>query len=217
VFRNHVGQFECRLCLTVHRTLPDYVAHTQGRKHQEGLRRRAAEERAKAGVEGLGPAAEVAGGAAAASARRRKRITIGKPGYVVTKERDPRTGQLAVLFELSFPEIDAGTQPRHRFVSAYEQRTETPDPAFQYLVFAADPYETVAFKLSSLAVDRGDDKVFSHWDAARKVFTLQVFFRSREEMRAESKRRQEAAAASVAAHSHAHAPRAIGRDGRAIE
>jgi splicing factor 3A subunit 2 len=120
---------------------------------------------------------------------------------------------LALLFELSFPEIDSGTQPRHRFVSAYEQRSEPPDSAFQYLVFAADPYETVAFKLPSLAVDRGEGKLFSHWDPARKLFTLQVFFKSREDMRDESLRRQQAAAAAVARA----APRRIGRDGRAME
>ena len=30
-FRNHVGSFECRLCLTVHQNDGSYLAHTQGK------------------------------------------------------------------------------------------------------------------------------------------------------------------------------------------
>jgi splicing factor 3A subunit 2 len=29
VVRNNLGQFVCKLCVTVHRTLPSYIAHTQ--------------------------------------------------------------------------------------------------------------------------------------------------------------------------------------------
>jgi hypothetical protein len=36
-FKNHVGSFECRLCLTVHQNDGSYLAHTQGRKHQTNL------------------------------------------------------------------------------------------------------------------------------------------------------------------------------------
>ncbi|KAL8743632.1 MAG: hypothetical protein Q9184_008090, partial [Pyrenodesmia sp. 2 TL-2023] len=43
-FKNHVGSFECRLCLTVHQNDGSYLAHTQGRKHQTNLARRAARE-----------------------------------------------------------------------------------------------------------------------------------------------------------------------------
>ena len=33
-------------------------------------------------------------------------------------------------------------------VSAYEQKVEPPDRKWQYLLFAAEPYETIAFKVS---------------------------------------------------------------------
>ncbi|KTF80886.1 hypothetical protein cypCar_00047369 [Cyprinus carpio] len=32
-------------------------------------------------------------------------------------------------------------------MSAYEQRIEPPDRRWQYLLFAAEPYETIAFKV----------------------------------------------------------------------
>ena len=42
-----------------------------------------------------------------------------------------------------------GVRPRHRFMSAYEQRMEPPDRQWQYLLFAAEPYETIAFKVNA--------------------------------------------------------------------
>ena len=40
--------------------------------------------------------------------------------------------------------------PRHRFMAAYEQKVEPPDRKWQYLLFAAEPYETIAFKVSTV-------------------------------------------------------------------
>ena len=49
--------------------------------------------------------------------------------------------------QIDYPEIADGIRPRHRFMSAYEQRMEPPDRQWQYLLFAAEPYETIAFKV----------------------------------------------------------------------
>ena len=50
-------------------------------------------------------------------------------------------------YQIDYPEIADGVTPRHRFMSAYEQRVEPPDRQWQYLLFAAEPYETIAFKV----------------------------------------------------------------------
>ena len=50
--------------------------------------------------------------------------------------------------KVDYPEIAEGIQPRHRFMSAYEQKMEPPDRKWQYLLFAAEPYETIAFKVN---------------------------------------------------------------------
>jgi splicing factor 3A subunit 2 len=42
--RNHLGTFECKLCLTLHPNEGNYLAHTQGKRHQTNLARRAAKE-----------------------------------------------------------------------------------------------------------------------------------------------------------------------------
>lgn len=44
LLRNHLNQLECRLCLTIHPTEGSYLAHTQARRHQENLAKRAARE-----------------------------------------------------------------------------------------------------------------------------------------------------------------------------
>ena len=46
--RNHLGSYECKLCLTLHNNEGSYLAHTQGKKHQANLARRAAKEKSEA-------------------------------------------------------------------------------------------------------------------------------------------------------------------------
>ncbi|CAI2175102.1 2031_t:CDS:2 [Funneliformis geosporum] len=100
------------------------------------------------------------------------------PGYKVTKVRDPITRQLGLFFQIQYPEIGLDVIPRHRFMSAYEQRIEPPNKAHQYLLFAAEPYETISFKVQSKEVDKGEGKFFTHWDPDSKQFSLQFFFKN---------------------------------------
>lgn len=60
-------------------------------------------------------------------------IKIGRPGYKVTKARDLTTNQRSLLFEVDYPEAEDGAQPRHRFMSAYEQKVEAPDKNYQVI------------------------------------------------------------------------------------
>ncbi len=34
IMRNNLGTYECKLCLTLHNNEGNYLAHTQGKKHQ---------------------------------------------------------------------------------------------------------------------------------------------------------------------------------------
>ena len=47
-------------------------------------------------------------------------------------------------------------------MSAFEQRKEAQDRRFQFLLFAADPYEVISFKIPNTEVDRSE-RLFSHW------------------------------------------------------
>lgn len=60
---------------------------------------------------------------------------------------DTELGQQSPQFKLSTLASE-GVGPRHRFMSAYEQKIEPLDRRCQYVMFAAKPYETIAFKVS---------------------------------------------------------------------
>ncbi|KAM3071337.1 CWF complex protein sap62 [Clarireedia jacksonii] len=166
-FKNHVGSFECRLCLTVHQNDGSYLAHTQGRKHQTNLARRAAREQ-KEGRAGTDPITGLPVGMVGAQVSVRKNmVKIGRPGYKITKTRDPVTRQQGLLFQLQYPEIAMDVQPRIRFMSAYEQKVEEPDKDFQYMLVAAEPYETY----------------WTWWDSDLKEFWVQIMFKTEREER----------------------------------
>lgn len=218
-FRNHVGTFECRLCLTEHPNDGSYLSHTQGKRHQTNLARRAAREQARDAAAsggnrtGLGGAAggidpatglpiTLPGGMtlAQAQAARKNMIKIGRPGYKITKIRDPVTRQQGLLFQLQYPDIapvQAGTglptaaggapnksnAPKWMVMNAFTQRVEEPDKNFQYLLVAADPYETVGFKIPARELDKREGKQFSFWDPDAREFWIQVMFVTEREER----------------------------------
>lgn len=174
--KNHLGSYECKLCLTLHNNEGNYLAHTQGKRHQTNLARRAAKEAADAASSASAAAFAAAKAKAAAAAARPRALRIGLPGYKVTKQRDPDSGARMLVFQVFYPEIAANVQPRHRFMSAFEQKIEAPDKRFQYLLFAAEPYETVAFKIPNADVDKREGKFFSNWDKRGQTLTLQLTF-----------------------------------------
>ena len=115
---------------------------------------------------------------------RKNVVKIGRPGYQITKTRDPITRQQGLLFQLQYPEIAQNVTPRVRFMSAYEQKVEDPpDKNFQYMLVAAEPYETCAFKLQAREVDRREDKYWTWFDQDTKEFFVQITFKTEREER----------------------------------
>lgn len=168
--RNHLGTYECKLCLTLHNNEGSYLAHTQGKKHQSNLARRAAKDAKDAQIQpSLLNKSKV---------DVRRFVKIGRPGYRVTKQLDPENKQQSLLFQIDYPEISANVQPKHRFMSAYEQKLEPPDRRWQYVLFAAEPYETIAFKVPSREVDKTEGKFWTLWNPDSKQFFLQFGFRT---------------------------------------
>lgn len=169
--RNHLGTYECKLCLTLHTTEGSYLAHTQAKKHKMGLLRRAKEEellrKQQMPVERTNVQTY------------QKKVKIGRPGYGVTKGLDTATGAKCLTFEISYPDISPGIVPRYRFMSAYEQRIESPNPAFQYLLFAAEPYETIAFKIPNETIDKREGRFVTNFRDGK--FNLTLFFVVKEE------------------------------------
>lgn len=191
ILRNHLGSLECRLCLTLHTNEGSYLAHTQGKKHQTNLARRAARD-AKDSQLMIAPAQS--------NVQRKIFLKIGRPGYRVTKVRDRDTGKEGMMVQVHLPQIKAGVMPRRRFMSAWEQKREPPNKAYQYLIVrphsfvpddftfnsyilkvAAEPYETIAFRIPAREIeDETDDAGYwnwSHWDPDTKQYSFQFMFR----------------------------------------
>ncbi|EPS62786.1 hypothetical protein M569_12003, partial [Genlisea aurea] len=166
--RNHLGSYECKLCLTLHNNEGNYLAHTQGKRHQTNLAKRAAREAKEAPAQPQPHKRNVS---------LKKIVKIGRPGYRVTKQFDPDTKQRSLLFQIEYPEIEDNAKPRHRFMSSFEQRIQPFDKLYQYLLFAAEPYEIIAFKVPSAEIDKSTPKFFSYWDPDSKMFTLQLYFK----------------------------------------
>lgn len=76
-------------------------------------------------------------------------------------EQTPGCGADAAVHvpQIDYPEIAEGIMPRHRFMSAYEQRIEPPDRRWQYLLMAAEPYETIAFKVVTPRTGEGAARI----------------------------------------------------------
>lgn len=133
----------------------------------------------------------------ASSVQRKVFLKIGRPGYRVTKVRDVETGKEGMMVQVHLPQIKPGVVPRRRFMSAWEQKREPPNKAYQYLIVracltqvcqhislqqvAAEPYETIAFRIPAREIeDEADDAGYwnwSHWDLDTKTYSFQFTFR----------------------------------------
>lgn len=168
LFKNQYGLYECRLCCTHHRTEASYIAHTYGKAHQRNLeRRRVVLARKEAMIGGARVGAQPKPDKVTT-----KKPTIGNPSYTIYKEKNP-SGSLKILFELTYDQIRKNTSPKYRFMSAYEQTIETPpDPNFQFILFAAQPYNTVAFKIPNYPVI--ENEIIEEWKPREHLYTFQV-------------------------------------------
>lgn len=171
LMKNHLGTFECKLCLTLHTNEGSYLAHTQAKKHQVNLARRAQRE-----------ASAALGGVSVAPRKyEAPRYTkIGRPGYKVSKVRDPTTMERGFVFEIDYPRVSDGCRGHYRIMSAYEQRVEPADNAYQYFLIAAQPYDTICFKIPNMEVNRAPDRIYESWDPTTKKYKIQVFLKDRE-------------------------------------
>ena len=128
ILRNHLGSLECRLCLTLHTNEGSYLAHTQGKKHQTNLARRAARDMKDTSLAVAPPPTAV---------QRKVFLKIGRPGYRVTKVRDRGANAEGMLVQVHLPQIKADVIPRKRFMSCWEQKKEPVNRLYQYLIVRA--------------------------------------------------------------------------------
>jgi hypothetical protein len=86
--RNHLGSYECRLCLTLHNNEGNYLAHTQGKRHQQNLAKRAAREAQEAPAQPQPNQRKITA--------IKRTVKIGRPGYVSSPSLPRRHRRLHV-------------------------------------------------------------------------------------------------------------------------
>lgn len=191
--KNHLGSYECKLCLTLHLSEGNYLAHTQGRRHQTNLARRNAKLNKNINNKQQNDTQQQRQQRQHASTIQR----IGRPGYKLIKQYDRLTQQRSLVWQIDYTHIIDNIQPRNRFMSAVEHNTyvqqqhnnnkiyntqqQLLDNNYQYIIFAADPYDNISFAIPNDAIDRASNKLFTHWNNDTKIFTLQLYFKNNQD------------------------------------
>jgi splicing factor 3A subunit 2 len=192
-YRNHMGIYECKLCLTIHNNEGSYLAHTQSKKHQTNLNKRKVIEakhnlliqeiknEQKEKMENL----------------KIKYIKIGRPAYRIMKEKDFMSHKRKIKFEIDYPLIKENISPQFRIMSELEVNTQKNgnnenddinnnineeeknkiENRYHYVVFAAEPYENIAVKIPNMPLDYNTEKHFSFWDEGKKIFYLTLNYK----------------------------------------
>ena len=198
-YKNHMGIYECKLCLTNHNNEGSYLAHTQSKKHQTNLNKRKMIEakhnlfmqemknEQKQKQEDL----------------KIKYVKIGRPAYRIGKEKDFMSHKRKIKFEIEYPLIKSDIKPQFRIMSELEVNTqknkgeggvdnninnndginideekeEKKENKYHYVVFSAEPYENIAVKIPNMPLDYNPEKHFSFWDDSKKIFYLTLNYK----------------------------------------
>jgi splicing factor 3A subunit 2 len=204
--KNHLGQIECKLCYSRHVSEANYISHAQSRKHQVNMAQRAK----RLGQRDQRQNVNANANANQRFARARNQLRMGQvrqrkaakhaglPAYKLTKSVDDALGWRRLCFEVSYPHVGANVQPRHRFMSAFEQRVDVQkDARYQYLVLAAEPYQNIAFKIPSDPIVRdreSPEALCTYWNPVERVFTLRLTYGNGGEASAKAKGQDDVAA-----------------------
>ncbi|OII76381.1 hypothetical protein cand_027040 [Cryptosporidium andersoni] len=170
--KNHLGQIECRLCLTIHTNEASYLSHTQARRHQTNLIYRAAKEKS-------GKSSKLTSDQIDLSNKKPKTPRIGIPKYQVSKHWDSKNNQKCIYAKFFFPDIKEKYKPYFRIMSCWEQKKELPDTKYQYLLIAAEPYNVVAIKIPNYEIERKNNKLMTFWDNKQMIYHIQIFFQEK--------------------------------------
>jgi splicing factor 3A subunit 2 len=195
--KNHMGRIVCKLCTTEHRDEANFLTHIDARRHTlnlekiakakeiyererdatQRLRQMSAHDSHAAAMAGLSGGAGITATSGLASSS--KLPTVGRP-VVKGPLFEQQNGVCKVFFEVHYPlaSSDGLSRPMHKWMSAREQSVETLDDSVIYLVFACNPYDSIAYTfpanaaISEFASVKSADVYHCDWDPVGKTYTL---------------------------------------------
>ena len=183
-YRNHMGIYECKLCLTIHNNEGSYLAHTQSKKHQTNLnKRKVIEAKHNLFMEEIKNEQKEK-----MDNIKLKYIKIGRPAYRIMKEKDFMSHKRKIKFEIDYPLIKENLTPQFRIMSELEVNTQKNgineedmnneeeknkyENKYHYVIFSAEPYENIGVRIPNMPLDYNAEKHFSYWDDGKKIFYL---------------------------------------------
>ncbi|KNC24444.1 hypothetical protein FF38_09208 [Lucilia cuprina] len=115
IYRHPNGNVECKLCLTYHTDLNNFLTHAQGKRHRSIAKK------------------EVNKSVEYTNSSFLKYKKIGIPQYNVTKIRDSETSQLGLRIELHLKEesLENYPDPQFKILGSYEQSIEPVNTKYQ--------------------------------------------------------------------------------------
>ena len=105
---------------------------------------------------------------------------IGKPGYSVMKRIDEINGKKSIVITVDLSEIKKGIIPLFKVMSSFEQQKEEPDERYLYVIIAAEPYQSIAFKIPNEEIERNEENGkfgSDHWDFVTKTYTVTIVYK----------------------------------------
>ena len=193
-YKNHMGIYECKLCLTIHNNEGSYLAHTQSKKHQTNLnKRKIIEAKHNLFMEEIKNEQKQT-----EEELKIKYVKIGRPAYRIAKEKDYMSHKRKIKFEIEYPLIKNDISPQFRIMSELEVNTQRnkgknieentknndndneekkEENKYHYVVFSAEPYENIAVKIPNMPLDYNIEKHFSYWDDSKKIFYLTLNYK----------------------------------------
>ncbi|KAH3683456.1 hypothetical protein WICPIJ_005575 [Wickerhamomyces pijperi] len=151
IHKNHLGQFECKLCLTLHNTKESFLNHSQAAA--EGVNQNLIESYTKIGL----PSYKI----------QKLRNEDGDLGLFITVNYPKSTTSASPFFRFmsSFE------------VNSMKPQAQSTDDC-QYLILHCKPYDNISIKLPNQEILK-DSNFWDHWDNDIKEFYIQFFFKSK--------------------------------------
>ncbi|KAH3669141.1 hypothetical protein WICMUC_005052 [Wickerhamomyces mucosus] len=182
LMKNHLGQFECKLCLTLHNNKESYLNHINGKKHTMNLRKRSIldkrqqqqqQQQSQQQQQQHRPNTNV-------QIKKQSFNKIGTPSYKISKLRNS-SDQFGLFITINYSERlnNQDNQPLIRFMSGIEANAIDSNNSInhQYLIVSCKPYENIAFKLPQWEIIK-DELFWNYFDNDINEFYIQFFFLS---------------------------------------
>jgi len=156
----------CKLCQTHHRSESSYLAHLHGKRHSQNLLK-------VTNVKNHNKILPVSNMSIDSSPKK----SYSRPGYTVLKSLVRKTMQKVIFIELFYNLLQFGETPDFRIMTTFEQKIESLDFNYQYIVCAAPNYESIAFKVPNCPIDNYSDYTYSYWNINNKKFYISICFK----------------------------------------